>query len=135
MICLKKLLETCSDGSGLPVMNTSMFLETIDKYGKEEFRKALADHITEHKPPYPLHEFDQEKVVKTFHKLKKADWVDYIMTSNKEVIEKYDDYKYPYSKYGLGVIDGPSTYNYISDSFMNDLRLSCFGTRNEPTFQ
>ena len=47
------------------------------------------------------------------------------MSSDKEVIEKYDDYKFPYSKYGLGVIDGPSTFNYISDYFMNDLRMSC----------
>jgi len=47
------------------------------------------------------------------------------MSSDKEVLEKYDDYNYPYSKYGLGVIDGPSTFSYCSDSFMNDLRMSC----------
>ena len=47
------------------------------------------------------------------------------MNSNKEVIEKYDDYKYSYDKYGLGVIEGPPTFNYVSDSFMNDLRMAC----------
>ncbi len=122
---LKDLLKTCCDNTGLPVMNTSTFLETIEKYGKEEFRKVLAEYITEHKPPFPLHSFDMEKVVKTFHKLKKADWTDYIMSSDKEVLEKYDDYKYPYSKYGLGVIETPPTFNYTSDSFMNDLRMAC----------
>ena len=45
--------------------------------------------------------------------------------TNREVMEKYDDYKYPYSEYGLGVIDGPSSYNYVSDSFMNELRMDC----------
>jgi len=45
--------------------------------------------------------------------------LDWISKRNKEdVLEKYDDYKYPYSEYGLGVIDAPSTYNYISDYFM-----------------
>ena len=41
------------------------------------------------------------------------------------MLEKYDDYKYPYSEYGLGVIDAPPIFNSISDSFMNPLRLAC----------
>ena len=40
-------------------------------------------------------------------------------------MEKYDDYKYSYKEYGLGLIDCPSTFNYCSDAFMNDLRMSC----------
>tara|TARA_Y100000389_G_scaffold36415_1_gene30994 strand:- start:293 stop:1546 length:1254 start_codon:yes stop_codon:yes gene_type:complete len=122
---LYDLLHKCADSTGLPVMSRPLFLDTIEKYGKEDFRKVLADFITQEKPPYPLHEFDQNKVIKTFHKLKKADWTNYIMSSEKEVIEKYDDYKYPYSEYGLGVIQAPPTFNYVSDSFMNDLRMQC----------
>ena len=122
---LYDLLHKCADSTGLPVMSRPLFLDTIEKYGKEDFRRALADFITQEKPPYPLHEFDQNKVIKTFHKLKKADWTNYIMSSEKEVIEKYDDYKYPYSKYGLGVIQAPPSFNYVSDSFMNDLRMQC----------
>ena len=122
---LYNVLKASADHNNLPVMNTSQFIATVEKYGKEEFRKVLADFITTEKPPYPLHEFDQEKVIKTFHKLRKANWIDYIMTSDKEVIEKYDDYKYPYSEFGLGVIQAPPTFNYASDSFMNDLRMSC----------
>ena len=122
---LYDLLHKCADNTGLPVMRRPLILDTIEKYGKEDFRRALADFITQEKPPYPLHEFDQNKVIKTFHKLKKADWTNYIMSSEKEVIEKYDDYKYPYSEYGLGVIQAPPTFNYVSDSFMNDLRMQC----------
>jgi hypothetical protein len=44
---------------------------------------------------------------------------------DKEVFEKYDDYEYPYSKYGLGLINGPSTFNKVSNYFMQDLRLEC----------
>ena len=125
MMCLNKLLEKCADSTGLPVMNTSTFLETIQKYGKEEFRKALADYITKEKPPYPLAEFNKDKAIKNFYKLQKANYTEFIMNSNKEIIEKYDDYKYPYSKYGLGIIEAPPTFNYVSDYFMNDLRMSC----------
>jgi len=122
---LYDLLHKCADSTGLPVMSRPLFLDTIEKYGKEDFRRTLADFITNEKPPYPLHEFNKDKVIKTFHKLKKADWTNYIMSSEKEVMEKYDDYKYPYSDYGLGVIQAPPTFNYTSDSFMHDLRMSC----------
>ena len=122
---LYNILKKCVDNTGLPVMNTNQFIDVTNRFGKEEFRKTLAEFITKEKPPYPLKRFTKEKVVDNFHKLKKADYVKYIMSSNKEVIEKYDDYKYPYSKYGLGVIDAPSTFNYVSDSFMNDLRMAC----------
>ena len=43
----------------------------------------------------------------------------------KEVFEKYDDYKYSYEKYGLGLINGASTFNDVSNYFMQDLRLEC----------
>ena len=122
---LYNILKKCVDNTGLPVMNTNQFIDVTNRFGKEEFRKTLAEFITKEKPPYPLKRFTKEKVVDNFHKLKRADYVKYIMSSNKEVIEKYDDYKYPYSKYGLGVIDAPSTFNYVSDSFMNDLRMAC----------
>ena len=122
---LYNILKKCVDNTGLPVMNTNQFIDVTNRFGKEEFRKTLAEFITKEKPPYPLKRFTKEKVVDNFHRLKKADYVKYIMSSNKEVIEKYDDYKYPYSKYGLGVIDAPSTFNYVSDSFMNDLRMAC----------
>ena len=123
---LYDLLTKCSDETGLPVMKTELFQKTIDDYGKEDFRKTLAEYITNVKPPFPLAKFEEKKVVDNFRKLQSADFTDYITLDQKDrVLEKYDDYKYPYSEYGLGIIDAPPTYNYISDSFMNTLRLSC----------
>ena len=123
---LYEILRKSVDNNGLPIMNSTMFIQTTEKYGKEVFRKTLAEYITNEKPPFPLKQFSQDKVVREFHKLKSHEWTDWISKRDKEdVLEKYDDYKYPYSKYGLGVIDAPSTYNYISDSFMNELRLAC----------
>lgn len=123
---LYQILKQSCNSNGLPVMNRSQFVATVDKFGKEDFRTTLAEYITKEKPPFPFHEFDQKRVVDTFHKLIKADFTDFFTTSkNDRVIEKYDDYKYPYSKYGLGVIEASPKFNYVSDSFMNDLRLAC----------
>ena len=105
-------------------MQKELFLNTTEKYGKEEFRKTLAEFITNEKPPYPLKEFNMEKVVDNFRKLQKADFTDYLSTPDN-IMEKYDDYKYSYKEYGLGLIDCPSTFNYCSDAFMNDLRMNC----------
>ena len=121
---LYDILLKCADPRGLPIVNRSQFISLTEKYGKEEFRNALAEYVANEKPEYPSRKPDDQKLVKIFHRLKKADYLDYIMNSNREVIEKYDDYKYPYSKYGLGVIDAPIAFNYASDYFMNDLRLS-----------
>ena len=95
---LYELLRSSTDHTGLPVMRTNQFLNTIEKFGKEEFRKVLAEYITNEKPPFPLAEFNKEKVVTNFRKLEKADFTDYLsVTENDRVIEKYDDYKYSYS--------------------------------------
>ena len=40
-------------------------------------------------------------------------------------MEKYNDYKYNYKDYGLGIIDAPSTYNNVSNYFHQELRLNC----------
>ena len=123
---LYELLKRSIDQTGLPVMKTNQFLNTIEKYGKEEFRKQLAEFITKEKPSFPFPDFNSENTVSGFRKLVKADFTDYInISENDRVIEKYDDYKYSYKDYGLGVIDCPPKFNHVSDSFMNDLRLQC----------
>ena len=121
---LYNLLKKNVDQTGLPVMGSPLFLHTTEKYGKDEFRKTLAEFITKEKPPYPLKEFDMERVVDNFRKLQKADFTKYLSQPNN-IMEKYDDYKYSYKEYGLGLIDCPPTFNYCSDAFVNDLRMEC----------
>jgi len=122
---LYELLRSCADKNKLPIMNTSLFISTTEKYGKELFRSTLAEYITREKPPYPLKQFNEQRVINRFRKLERAPFTDYIYIPTKGVVEKYDDYKYPYKDYGLGFIDGPSVFNYCADSFMNELRMRC----------
>ena len=73
---LYDLLRKCSDETGLPVMRTELFLKTIDDYGKEDFRKTLAEYITNEKPPFPLSKFEKEKTINNFRKLQNSDFTD-----------------------------------------------------------
>lgn len=125
---LYNILENCNNSDGLPVMDSNLFGKLTEAYGKENFRKVLAKYITDKKPPFPYKEFSYEDFVKTFRKLRSADYSTYIQPQEnirKEVMEKYDDYKYSYAEYGLGMIDAPSTFNEASDYFQNKLRMAC----------
>ena len=90
---LYDLLKNSVDHTGLPVMNCSQFIATTEKYGKEEFRKVLAEFITKEKPPYPLKKFNQEKVVQNFRKLQKADYTN----STRELLSHPDRPIFKYS--------------------------------------
>ena len=43
---LYDILKKSVDVNGLPTMNSTMFIQTTEKYGKEVFRTTLADYIT-----------------------------------------------------------------------------------------
>ena len=113
---------------GLPIIDNITFDKLTEQYGREEFRQQLADYLEEVRPPFPLKEISYERMREIFLKLKNTDVWKYITPNeslDREVIEKYDDYKYPYSEYGLGLIDCPSVFNDVSDYFHQDLRLAC----------
>jgi len=98
------------------------------EYGKEKMRTHLADYIASERPVFPLKEITEQDMRTAFANLKKFDTNTICIPNEqveKEVFEKYDDYKYPYSKYGLGLINGASTFNDVSNYFMQDLRLEC----------
>ncbi len=125
---LYNYLEQCKNSDGLPVFDNPLFSHLTGEYGREMFRKVLAEYITNEKPPFPFKEFKYEDMVKSFRKLKKTDYSDYIQPQDqvqKEVMEKYDDYKYSYADYGLGMVDVPSTFNEVSDYFHNKGRMAC----------
>jgi len=122
-----RLLDAASDDK-LPILDNKSF-ELLNKtYGKEKMRTHLADYIASERPVFPLKEISKDDMRKCFYDLQKFDTSSICIPNEeieKEVFEKYDDYKYPYSKYGLGLINGPSTFNDVSNYFMQDLRLEC----------
>ena len=122
-----RLLDAASDDK-LPLLDNKSF-ELLNKtYGKDKMRTHLADYIASERPVFPLKEITNADMRITFGRLKQFDTSTICIPNEqieKEVFEKYDDYKYPYSKYGLGLINGPSSFNDVSNYFMQDLRLEC----------
>ena len=70
---LYEFLKECVNHDGLPIMDTNLFGHVTEMYGKEVFRKVLAEFITKEKPPFPYKEFTYEDLVTSFRKLKKVD--------------------------------------------------------------
>jgi len=113
---------------GLPTMNTKQFDEVTEKLGKEQFRLDLAEYIATHRPPFPFKKRTKEDMIENFLKLKSFDTskiYNPIDNIDKDVFEKYDDYKHNFKEYGLGIVDASSVYNLCSDYFHQELRLNC----------
>ena len=112
----------------LPILDNKTFESMNAEYGKEDMRKNLADYIATERPVFPLKEISEDTMRECFYNLQKFDTNSICIPKeqvDKEVFEKYDDYEYSYNKYGLGLINGPSTYKDVSNYFMQDLRLEC----------
>jgi hypothetical protein len=122
-----RLIAAATDGK-LPILTSTIFEKMNAEYGKEKMRTHLADYIASERPVFPLKEITNSDMRISFGRLKQFDTSTICIPNEqveKEVFEKYDDYKYPYSEYGLGLINGASTFNDVSNYFMQDLRLEC----------
>ena len=112
----------------LPILDNKTFERMNKEYGKEKMRTNLADYIATERPVFPLKEITKERMRECFHSLQKFDTSTICIPDEqveKTVFEKYDDYKYSYEDYGLGLINGASTFNDVSNYFHQDLRLEC----------
>ena len=121
-------LNRYKNEDGLPIMDQQTFEMITNTIGKEEFRLKLADYIAEHRPKFPLKQISYEIMRQAFKGLQRQDVWQYVKPLeqlDKNVKEKYDDYKYNFKDYGLGIIDAPSIYNDVSNYFHQDLRLNC----------
>ena len=121
-------LSKYADENKLPIMDRQTFESITNDIGKEKFREELAQYIADVRPKFPLKEISKEVMRQAFKGLQKQDVWDYVKPLEqleKNVKEKYDDYKYNFKEYGLGIIDAPSIYNDVSNYFHQELRLNC----------
>jgi len=122
-----RLIAAAGDDK-LPLLDNKSFELLNATYGKEQMRWTLAEYIARERPVFPLTEISFNEMRESFYNLQKFDTSTICIPKEqveKEVYEKYNDYKYPYSKYGLGLINGASTFNKVSNYFHQDLRLEC----------
>ena len=110
----------------IPTLTPQKWNELNSKYSKQEIKQALAEYITKQKPKFPFRKINLDTVKNKFKSLVSEDIWSYFSTPiQQEVVEKYSDYKYPYSKCGLFLIEGGHYYNDISNYFQQENRLSC----------
>ena len=121
-------LSKYANENKLPIMDRQTFESITNDIGKEKFREELAQYIADVRPKFPLKEISKEVMRQAFKGLQKQDVWEYIKPLeqlDKNVKEKYDDYKYNFKEHGLGIIDAPSIYNDVSNYFHQELRLNC----------
>ena len=122
------MLEKYADENKLPIMDQQTFETVTNDLGKEKFREMLAQYIADVRPKFPLKQISADIMRQCFKSLQKQDvweFVKPIEQLDKNVKEKYDDYKYNFKEHGLGIIDAPSIYNDVSNYFHQHLRLNC----------
>ena len=122
-----RLLATARDDK-LVILDNKSFEKLNEIYGKDTFRETLSEYIANERPVFPLKEISKDDMRKCFYDLQKFDTSKICVPKEqveKEVFEKYDDYKYSYEEYGMGLINGASTFNDVSNYFHQDLRLEC----------
>jgi hypothetical protein len=121
-----KEFSESADADGVPNLSTHKWKELNSDYTKQEIKEGLASYIINHKPKFPFRKIELSTVKNKFASLSTEDLSHYIITPDKDkVLEKYNDYKYPYSKHGLFLIDNGHYYNDISNYFQQENRLSC----------
>ena len=121
-------LSKYADENKLPIMDQQTFETVTNDLGKEKFRELLAEYIAEVRPKFPLKQISADVMRQAFKSLQKQDVWQYVKPVeqiDKNVKEKYDDYKYNFKEHGLGIIDAPSIYNDVSNYFHQHLRLNC----------
>ena len=121
-------LSNYADENKLPIMDQQTFETITNEIGKEKFREDLAQYIADNRPKFPLKEISYEAMRQAFKSLQKQDvweFVKPVELLEKNVKEKYDDYKYNFKDHGLGIIDAPSKFNDVSNYFHQHLRLNC----------
>ena len=121
-------LNRYKNEDGLPIMDQQTFEMVTNTIGKEKFREQLSEYIAQYRPKFPLKEISYDIMRQSFKGLQKQDVWEYVKPLEqleKNVKEKYDDYKYNFKEHGLGIIDAPSIYNDVSNYFHQGLRLNC----------
>ena len=118
---LYQILKDFINKNGLPIIPAGMFQNLTNEYTKEVFRETLAEFISKERPEFPLKQISSYDMEDNFKKLMLQNYKKFFKT-DIEVMEKFDDFLFPYSKFGLGTIDAPSVFSTASNYFHQDLR-------------
>jgi hypothetical protein len=118
------LLEN-ANSNRIPILDENVWAEINRLWSKAQFRSEFAKYVIKHKPEFPFMEVSKEKMEERFQSLKMMNSSEFILTNFSNVVEKYPDYKYPFSQYGKLVIDLHNKFNPVSNYFQQKNRMAC----------
>ena len=131
---VQKYLTEHVGPEGLPILNQEDWTFIHTKVEPDDFREELAEWIVTNKPPYPRKVSLQnpQKADNKFLELCSKNLESHVKPKEQthDVLEKFDDYRRPYSSHGLGVIDCGASFNIISDYDMYEERMKCGSTHS-----
>ena len=122
---LEEIFKHNANRIGVPVFSELAWADINSKYTKNQIRTGLANYIVANKIKFPLIDISYDTITKRFIELKNINSTEFLINNFNGVVEKYDDYKYPFSKYGKHIIDLTKKYTPVSNYFQQENRLSC----------
>lgn len=120
-----KFLHNLSDNDGIPNVGGKDWEDLNAKFTKQEIKIGMAEYVSRHSVMFPFRKISQNDMSDKFNNLQKIHFTNFIMNDAGTVVEKYNDYKYPYSKYGKFVISYGHYHNDISNFFQQRNRYDC----------
>lgn len=120
-----KYISNFAGSDGIPIIVGKNWEEINKLYSKEEIKQGFAKYIFTNSVLFPYRNISDEDVQIKFMNLCKMNYTDFIMSDSGTVVEKYNDYKYPYSQYGKYVISFGHYHNDISNFFQQRNRYDC----------
>lgn len=118
-------LKKFADKNGIPIVSGKNWDDLNSQFTKVEIKEGLAEYISQETVLFPFPQINQKDVEKKFRELRCTPYNEFIMTDPGIVVEKYSDYKYPFSTYGNLVICHGHYYNDISNYFQQRNRYDC----------
>jgi len=118
------LLEN-ANSNGIPILDENVWAEMNRLWTKAQIKTEFARYIVTHRPEFPFINISKEMMEERFQALKTMNSSDFLLTNFSNVVEKYSDYKYPFSQYGKLVIDLHNKFNPVSNYFQQKNRMAC----------
>ena len=119
------IIKKTADDDGIPCIVGSDWVKLNEKFTKKEIKLGFAEYVSTKQILFPYKKITFEDVCTKLYSLRSSDYRGFIMSNLGQVVEKYEDYKYPYSKYGKFVIAYGHYYNDISDFYQQRNRYDC----------
>ena len=118
-------LKKFAGDDGIPIIGGTDWEEMNTLFKKEEIKEGMAEYISKYSVLFPFRQIPIEDSEKKFRELRAAPHMEFIMRESGEVVEKYEDYKYPYSTHGKFVISFGHYFNDISNYYHQRNRYDC----------